>query len=56
MTDERFIELKKLGTYKKQGDLLLKLNDIYMKYIYLRSIENIEVEKQNLFNQIKPLR
>lgn len=53
MTDEIFLELKKSGIYKKESDMLLKLNDIFMKYVYLRSIENIETEKQNLFSQIQ---
>lgn len=53
MTDDKYLELKKSGRYKKQADILLKLNDIYHKYLYLHTFTDIEKEKANLRNQLK---
>lgn len=51
ITDERYLELKKSGKYKKQSSLLLHLNELYHKYLYICQIDSIEAEKKRL-NQI----
>ena len=40
------------STLRKQGDLLLRLNEIYHKYIYITNIDSIEKEKQRLLKQL----
>ena len=48
MTDEKYLELKKSGVYKKQADMLLRLSELYHKYLYLHTFTDIELEKQKI--------
>lgn len=48
MTEEEYQVLKKSGTYKKEAKMLLELNDLYLKYLYLYTFNNIEAEKERL--------
>lgn len=53
MIDERYLELKKQGIYKKQANMLLALNDFYHKYLYLYTFSSIENEKERLLSKFK---
>lgn len=48
MTEEEYQELKKSGKYKKESKMLLELNDLYLKYLYLHTFNDIEAEKERL--------
>jgi hypothetical protein len=37
----------------KQSSILIRLNENYHKYLYLKSIDNIEDEKERLNNSFK---
>jgi hypothetical protein len=53
MTDEVYLMLRESGLYNKQARMLLGLNDLYHKYLYIDSIKSIENEKKKLLNEFK---
>jgi hypothetical protein len=53
MTEEKYLELKKSGVYKKESNMLLRLNELYHKYLYLHTFTDIGLEKQRLLKILK---
>lgn len=47
------LDKKELAELKKLSKVLLNLNELYHKYLYLHSFDDIESEKNRIRNQFK---